>query len=142
MQDKDIVLLVARSGRQVISPIQLQKAVFLVSRAGLKGLPQQAYDFQAYHYGPFDADVYNDAEKLHTENLVLRAPSRSGAWTDTMITPEGWDKTEALRRDLPHETVEKIDEIVQTVLSMPFRTLLRYVYDKYPEFRKNSVFQY
>ena len=61
-------------GDRRFSPVQLQKAVFLVIKAGLAGLPAEAYDFQPYHYGPFDINIYHDAEALHEEGALLRAP--------------------------------------------------------------------
>ena len=142
INDADVVLLVARASRQVISPVQLQKAVFLVSRADLDGLPEQIYAFQPYHYGPFDSDVYSDAEKLHMQELLLRSPSRNGAWTDTIITPKGWERTDELHSELPDGTVNQIEQIVRTVQALEFSELLRHIYDKHPDFQINSVFQY
>ena len=142
LENKDVVLLVTQAGRHVMSPVQLQKAVFLVSKGGLKGLPEEMYDFQPHHYGPFDSKIYDDAEELYDENLVLRTRSRYGAWTDTIITPAGMEKAAELSHQLPSETIDRLTEIVDEVQSLSFHDLLRRVYREYPEFRKNSVFQY
>ena len=85
--DRDLVLVIAQEIGEVITPIQLQKAVFLVSREELEGLRKPRYRFRPYHYGPFSKEIYVDAEELHEQGLVLRAPSRNGPWIDTVVTP-------------------------------------------------------
>ena len=111
-------------------------------KENLPGLPDELYDFQPYHYGPFDSRVYDDAKKLYEEGLVLRTQSWQGRWVDTMITPAGSERADELRAALPKRTARQIDEIVQLVQSLSFRDLLGYIYKKYPKYRENSVFQF
>ena len=142
MERKDLVVLaVGAGGSRVLTPVQLQKAIFLIGKANLEGIPENLYNFKPYHYGPFDANIYQDAETLHNDGLVLRAPSREGPWIDTLITPKGLERAAELRKQLNLNTINRIREIVENVHSLSFRQLLREVYSKYPEYRANSVFQ-
>ena len=142
MERRDlIVLAVSAGGSRVLTPVQLQKSIFLISEANLPGIPEDLYRFEPYHYGPFDAMIYNDADRLHEEGLVLRAPSREGAWIDTLITPDGMVRAEKVRQQLGCSTTDEILKIVEGVQSMSFSQLLKYIYEKYPDFRANSVFQ-
>ena len=141
MEGKDVVLLMVDAIGGVVTPVQLQKSVFLVSAEGLDGIPKPLYDFKPYHYGPFDRRVYNDAERLHQDGLVLRASSRGGTWTDTMIMRDGWESAQELRKGLPDKTIEGIDAIAGIVRSKSFPELVKHVYQKFPEYRENSVFQ-
>jgi CubicO group peptidase (beta-lactamase class C family) len=141
MENKDVVLLMVDAIGGVVTPVQLQKSVFLVSTEGLDGIPASLYDFQPYHYGPFDRQVYTDADRLYQDALVLRTSSRDGAWTDTMIMRDGWESAQKLRKGLPPKTRERIDAIADLVRSKSFPELVKYVYEKFPKYRENSVFQ-
>ena len=142
MERQDLVILaVSAGGSRVLTPVELQKSVFLISKANLPDIPESMYNFVPYHYGPFDADIYKDADHLHEEGLVLRAPSREGAWTDTMITPDGLARAIQLQKELASSTTDQIRQIVARVQSLSFNELLKEVYDKYPEYQVNSVFQ-
>lgn len=140
MDNKDVVLLVVHAAGEVMSPVQLQKAVFLVceAKSGLKS----TYSFEPFHYGPFDIQVYNDADQLHEEGLVRRIPSSAGSWTDTLITPEGAKRVMELRATLPETTVAKLDRLLKIIQGLSFEELVGAVYKAFPEYKKNSLFRF
>ena len=140
MDNKDVVLLVVDAAGEVMSPVQLQKAVFLVSKAksGLKS----TYHFEPYHYGPFDIEVYNDADHLHREGLLLRIPSSRGSWTDTLITPMGAERARELRSTLPAKTIRKVDRLLKLIQGLSFEELVGAVYSAFPEYKENSLFRF
>ena len=137
---RDFVLLATAAGRPPVTPVQLQKALFLIGQeCDLHDTPTPYYNFEAHHYGPFALAVYADADTLHTDGLVVRYPSPYG-WTNTVVTPDGLDKAEQLRARCP-QTAETIKSIVEKVQSLSFRDLVSMIYDEYPNYRANSVFQ-
>ncbi len=96
-QDWTLLAISAAKGRG-LSPIQLQKSLFLLERRLSKEeLGEQFYEFVPYNYGPFDVKIYQDAKYL--------------------------------------------DEVVTWILGLSFRDLVRAIYEAYPQFRANSVFQ-
>ena len=141
MKKQDIVLMAIAAANKVgLSPVQLQKSMFLIGRSGLPEIPDDYYPFYAYHYGPFHQGVYDDAQSLAEQGLVVTVPEGSEGWSRYVATAAGTDHAADLRgassglADVVHETVEWVQ-------AQTFSGLLRTIYAKYPEFRENSVFQ-
>lgn len=142
MEKIDFLLLVVAAGDGTpLTPVQLQKSLFLISEAGLQETPQPLYEFEPYHYGPFDADIYSDADLLQENGMVDRIPSRGGSWTDTVITIQGLAKAQSLEKSLTPATTDYIRSVVAWVRTLSFSELLRSIYAEYPKYRENSVFQ-
>ena len=142
MDRKDFLLLVldAAEGKH-LTPVQLQKSLFLIDNAHLRETPDSFYNFEPHHYGPFDVSIYHDADLLQQKNQVVRIPSPAGTWTDTSITSRGHGRAKELEEELSSGSKEFISEVVQWVQSQTFSQLVRGIYEKFPKFRENSVFQ-
>jgi len=70
MEAKDWMLLfIANAGERGLSPVQLQKGLFLLQKARPRAVGENFYDFQPYNYGPFDRDIYVHADELLQEAL-------------------------------------------------------------------------
>lgn len=142
MESKDFLLLVVASAKdKPLTPVQLQKSLFLIQHAKLPESPDPLYTFEPYHYGPFDIDIYRDADLLQEQGLVARVPSDSGTWIDTAITPNGSEEASLLMQRLSEASVKYIEAIVGWVQSQSFGDLVRAIYKGFPEYRENSVFQ-
>ena len=61
-----------------LSPVQLQKALFLLGRELPGEVGPNFYNFIAYNYGPFDRAVYTDASHLCAQGKVAITPSGNG----------------------------------------------------------------
>ena len=142
MENKEFLLLVVAAGNgKTLTPVQLQKSLFLISEANLVETPDLFYEFEPYHYGPFDATVYSDADLLVGEGMLARYPSASGSWTDTVITPDGLARAKLIENNLSPPTKEYIHSVVAWVQSLSFSALVRAIYSKYPKYLESSVFQ-
>ena len=142
MDRKDFLLLAVHAAEgQSVTPVQLQKSLFMIRKANLPETPEPFYNFDAYHYGPFDVNIYHDADLLQQEDLVIRSPSMRGTWTDTFITPTGQSRAILIEERLPESTKRYIREVVTWVRSQTFNELVRNIYGMFPEFRQNSVLQ-
>ena len=141
MEKQDFLLLVVAAAKDgPLTPVQLQKSLFLIERAHLPEAPPQFYEFAPYDYGPFDAEIYADADLLASEGLVVRIPSSKGTWTDTSITPDGLQRASALESTLSSPSRKYVQDVVQWVQSLSFSDLVRAIYAAYPAFQVNSVF--
>lgn len=80
MERKDFLLLAVAAGEEPLTPVQLQKSLFLISEANLAAVTTPLYEFEPYHYGPFCPSIYDDVISLKNEGLVIRVPARSGTW--------------------------------------------------------------
>ncbi len=140
-KDWPLLVIAAAQGKPV-SPVQLQKALFLIGQT----LPpaqvqtQVFYDFAPYDYGPFDGTVYSDAQQLEREGLVAInfPPFRNREY---VATSTGLERAAALRANLAPNVTHYLDEVVQWVRSLSFSDLVRAIYAKYPAMKANSVFR-
>lgn len=143
MTPKDWTLLVIASacGKEV-SPVQLQKTLFLIGRnlTPAKRMTAKFYGFRAYDYGPFDKTIYEDAEKLRDEGFVLIYPE-TGSLRSYIALPAGIQRADQLRSTLDAGVVAYLDNTVAWARSLSFNDLVRAIYRDYPETRANSVFR-
>jgi hypothetical protein len=140
-QDLLLCILAAANG-QAYEPVQIQKAAFLVNR----NVPHLIdagpnYNFVPYDYGPFDREVYSDASMLSLAGLAIIGASPRGRWNTYAASAQGLNEgTELLRRIKPAYR-DYIEKVSAWVLGQSFGSLVRSIYDKYPEMKQNSIFQ-
>jgi len=117
--------------KKPMSPLQIMKALFLYAQ---KEKPTDFYEFNPYLYGPCSFDVYSDLKLLESDGFITTYPTHRG-WSFYGVTSEG-------EKYLIENTkiIQKLDEIKKLILSKSFIELLKYVYSRYPEFAKNSIF--
>ena len=68
-------------------------------------------------------------------------PSPGGTWLDRAITPDGMKKAEEIEKELSEPVAKYLRDLVAWVQSLSFSNLVKSIYDLYPDYRKNSVFQ-
>ncbi len=142
MEKESITLLVIGADPNGgLSPIQLQKSLFIVGQTALDELPADYYEFFPYNYGPFTSEVYVIADTLEEKGLIRKVITSGENFFRYAITPDGKVKTAEIRKANPGLLCDYIDAVVQWVCSLSFDELLRAIYAKYPDFAVNSVFQ-
>ena len=137
------LLVIAAAEKGSLQPVQLQKALFLIGkRLNLRQLAtQKFYTFDAYDYGPFTNEIYNDAEQLETAGLVVIARPPATRFKEYHATDEGLRYAAGLRAKLEPAVADYVSRIVKFTRSMSFNDLVSAVYKAYPEMRENSVFK-
>lgn len=141
MKKIDWTLLAIAAGKERgLTPVQLQKSLFLLGEKYRKSVGRKFYDFVPYNYGPFDPAIYRDAEELVEKKFIII--ERSGrSWPEYLITKAGLEHVDEILQDAPTSAVEYIDRTVKWAQSLSFSELLRSIYAHYPKYRTNSVFQ-
>jgi uncharacterized protein YwgA len=124
-----------------LTPVQLQKSLFLLGQELREQVGNDFYEFSAYNYGPFSKLVYQDAEALACEGLVC-VERPAGSYATYRITPKGAARARQLTSDESTPAVEYLRIVVEWAQSLSFSELVRAIYGKYPEYRANSVFQF
>jgi uncharacterized protein YwgA len=137
-----LLFAIAAAGEKGISPVRLQKSLFLLSRMLPKVIGRNYYHFIPYNWGPFDVNVYRDVELLIKNGFVHSLPSSAKRWFEYIITDKGAAYLERIKTRAPKKGVEYLTEVVKWSLSVTFQQLLSFIYSEFPEFRKKSVFRY
>jgi hypothetical protein len=143
MDRRELLLAVLIAGRgRAFHPAQIQKAIFLID----KNLPHLVhsgprYNFVPYNYGPFDRNVYVEAERLRDEGEVIIAPAPNGRWQTYAASEGALSRGEAILGRLKLKSRRYIESVVEWVLAQSFSSLIKSIYDAYPDMRENSIFQ-
>jgi hypothetical protein len=123
-----------------LTPVQLQKALFLLSREMPDAVSEGFYHFVPYHYGPFDRRVYADAERLAQDGIVTIAQRSGENWSRFIINETGKSQAASLRRYVMRNATDYLGRVVEWVQRQSFEQLVRAIYEKYPDMKANSVF--
>jgi hypothetical protein len=136
------LLVIAAAAPHSLDPVQLQKCLFLLGKNCPQVLTTPFYNFRPYNFGPFDSAVYLDAEHLETQGRIAISRPAWRNWGEYSITPAGIERVEWLRRTEVNALLwEYLCRLVEWARSLSFESLVRTIYQHYPEFRENSVFR-
>ena len=123
-----------------LSPVQLQKSLFLLGEKKPSAVGGGFYNFVPYNYGPFCRDIYSDTESLALEGLITFGSYAGQGWKGYSLTDEGREHVEALMGKARPEDLKYFSEVVQWVRKLSFKQLLSAIYEAYPGFKTKSVF--
>jgi len=142
MNRKDWLLLaIASAGTSGLSPVQLQKSLFLLGRKRKKYVGADFYEFEPHNYGPFSKDIYTDADLLGAAGYVTKERQPGKSWSVFRPTDAGGAVARKLRPSVPKEALSYLVEAVPWVKGQSFYDLVQTIYKHYPEYRANSVFR-
>lgn len=142
MDREEIVLAaLAPANGGKFSPVQVQKLLFLIDRNIPEEVDGPHFDFQPYHYGPFDSNVYQVLEELVEEGDVEVTLPIGQCCRSYCLTPQGQEKGDDLLRTLGEVGRQYIIEISNFVRRLPFAQLVSAIYNAYPEMKEHSVFK-
>ncbi len=129
------------AGGEPLTPVQLQKVMFLLGKRAPDGVGTGFYKFHPYNYGPFSAEIYRDAEAMAAEGLVRVERQQPGRpWATYAATSTALARSAALRATLGDERWSYLERLVQWARSLTFQQLVRAVYAAYPDQQVNSIF--
>lgn len=143
MGRSDILLTVlAAANGQSFTPAQLQKALFLVTTNTPHLFDEGSiFNFEPYDYGPFDKAVYDEANLLRAIDLCEIRPSTSGRWNTYSATDAGVERGHMLISQIQPDAAAYIRSVAEWVRQQSFSSLVRSIYESYPEMKANSIFR-
>lgn len=143
LEKKDWTLLaLALADGKPLSPVQLQKVVFLFQKMMPANIAtSDYYNFTPYNYGPFCSAVYDDANALAEEGLAKVGLAAPQGYRDYSATPQGVAAGTKLAATLSSDTTEYASKLVEWVIQQSFAGLVSAIYEKFPEYKVNSVFR-
>ncbi len=141
MRREDWTLVaIDNAGTRGLTPVQIQKVLFLLGKEIPTAVSDSFYLFIPHNYGPFSKQVYSDAERLAVNGLVaIERPI--GGYQEYRITAAGANVARALVAQADPRAITYLRNVVSWAQNQTFSGLIRAIYNKYPEFRANSVFQ-
>ena len=153
-------------GESIQGIVRIMKLLFLMKMdAGLDRYVSDYYAFAPYKLGPFEKAVYDDLDALVERNLVERKPIEENQLGPESRLPKELEieksidfdrvKTNAIyaltetgkkyaqayakgAEQVDATILDTIRYIKSTWASQPLRRLLKYVYEKYPEYTTES----
>ncbi|MER9949948.1 hypothetical protein [Mesorhizobium sp. M0047] len=137
-----LLMMLASANGQPFTPVQIQKAMFLVSRnipATVSEGP--GFNFVPYDYGPFDTAVYNEANALSSSGFAIITPSGSGRWSNYSVSGTGQARGQELLQLLEPPIRDYIQQVATWVRSQSFGSLVKSIYNAYPDTKVNSIFR-
>ena len=142
MKKKDWILIALDCSKsKTLSPVQLQKSLFLLNYMHPGVISNNFYDFVPYHYGPFCLQIYEDADFLKSKNLININSNIIGRWKIYSITDDGLKYVDILKKKIKPEVYDYALEIVKWIKSKSFSQLISAIYKQFPKFKVNSVFK-
>lgn len=140
MDTEDLILAaLSPGGGYKYSPVQVQKLFFLIDRQIPDEIGGPHFQFEPYHYGPFDRAVYQQLEHLAARGLVVI--DSTGTPRTFALTPEGEAFGKAALVGAPERGRNFIQRASEFVRNQSFSSLVSAIYKAFPDMRVNSVFQ-
>lgn len=133
---KYLLAALAAAPGGALSPVQTQKAMFVLGQEAENQVGKDFYQFVPYNYGPFCRSIYDDIAVFAMQGLVT--VDNSSKPSRYIITKTGLEV--ASQADIPQQLSKYLSAVVGWVAGQSFSQLLNSVYSKYPDFAVNSVF--
>lgn len=135
------LLAIDAGGDPGLSPVQLQKTLFLLGENCRDDVGDVYYEFVPYDYGPLSMAVYGEAKELASEGLIAIRSAPGRRWSNYHITPEGRSIAETVRAKVDQVAAQYLQVIVDWAKKLTFAELLTAIYKQYPEYKVNSIFR-
>lgn len=132
-----ILITVDYAKEEGLTPIQLQKTLFLIGQS-LK--LKDFYNFVPYSYGPFDSQIYSDAELLSIDGCI-NVTYNGRSYPHYKISVTGSERASEIKAKMEKKDTDFIEKTVEFVKSLSFKELLKAVYKSYPAYAVNSIFK-
>lgn len=139
---------------------RLEKLIFLLEReTPMSEWMTEKADFRSWKFGPFSSKVYEAADTLSAARLLSDSRRKAGDTEDQWesvsalvdesdvdpyttrsfaLTDRGDNYYAALISELPENAEQVLADFKRKFAGIPLRQLVRYVYERYPQFTDKS----
>ena len=116
------LLILAAANGQSLTPVQLQKSLFLVGQFYPAKVGENFYQFTPYNYGPFDSNIYDDAYELAGEGLARIKTVVGENWNTYSATPKGIEVAQSIMESSNQNVLNFIKNVVDWIMPFVFFT--------------------
>jgi hypothetical protein len=139
---------------------RLEKLIFLLEReTPARDWMTEKADFRSYRFGPFSSKIYEAADTLTAAGIIKdsakKADDVEDRWESVTalvdaedmdpytartfeLTPRGQKYYDVLMQELPPNAERVLSDFKAKFGRLPLRQLVRYVYERYPQFTDKS----
>ena len=82
-----LLIALSKSPGGAMSPVQVQKSLFLFGQEAGGSIGAEFYSFEPYDYGPFDAAICADLRRMTIDGHVRGIWNPGRSWKSYAITP-------------------------------------------------------
>jgi DNA-binding PadR family transcriptional regulator len=139
---------------------RLEKLVFLLEKESpIRQLLAEEAEFRSHNFGPFSSKLYQAVDMLaaaglledssdlgsstedswEAQTLIGGNPSDPYATRNFALTDKGRRYFDALKKEVPESYIKDLTEFKDRFASLPLRRLVRFVYEKYPDYTDKSL---
>jgi uncharacterized protein YwgA len=166
--DVVLILLFAGGGKQaknekIVGNTRLDKLMFLLEKeTNLKKYIERSISFDAYNFGPYSSELFDSVQALVNAGLIKTEKAESEDYLSEVdryhleqqlediaesskstviysLTADGEIVASALFQSLSESEQNEVISIKKSFNSTNLRSLLQYIYRKYPESAVNSL---
>ena len=135
-----IIAAMAPANRSPFTPVQVQKLMFLLDKEMSDEIGGPLFNFEPYHYGPFDKSIYTRLRKLSQGGDVEIVTVEGQNWVNFRLTEPGQEKGDKELELLDSWVRKAIGTYSEWVRGLSFSQLVSSIYKQYPDTKANSVF--
>ena len=139
---------------------RLEKLIFLLEReTPVQNWMTEKADFRSWKFGPFSSKVYEAADTLSAAGMIRDSARSAGSSEDRWealnalvderdldpyttrtfeLTERGRRYYDALLSELPGGAAKTLADFKNRFARLPLRQLVRYVYERYPQYTDKS----
>jgi hypothetical protein len=121
----DWTLVSIASSRQGLTPVQLQKSLYLLGQAFPTELGPDFYKFRSINAGHFSQQIYADADALAKQGLVLIEVSEEQGWQHYSATTVGIQRANVLEKRMSALALQYLRRVVEWARNRSFDQLGR-----------------
>lgn len=140
---QETLLVFLGSSEVKLDPMRVQKGLFILGEETPEDwLPREArYRFSPYRFGPYSSEIQYDLDKLEGYGYVKASRVLGQSWKYYSPTPEGIELSQSVAENMDDRAVRYSQQLREFVDKLSFRRLLTTVYEHYPAYAVNSVFE-
>lgn len=137
---KDVLILILGVQNEIVGFTRFVKYLFLVSQTNIFPKNELIIDWKSHHYGPYWDGFDTFINSLAHDNFLDKQEQHTlsgNATTKFIITPKGRKYFQSLSQKYESK-LDYLTSLIRENHKKPLPTLLKFVYEQYPEFTTNS----
>ena len=121
-------------------PVHVQKLFFIIDRRLADYIGGPKFNFRPYHYGPFDAAVYDELATLAVRGEVEIIQPSQFSMRRFRLTVVGQAHGGQILAAQEPGVRDFLDRVCKFVLGLDFNQLVSAIYENFPGMKGRSVF--